>query len=186
MKRLRSTILASAAVGLTLLLPSVALAQAPEGVLGELQRDLDQVEKKILGLARAIPESAYAWRPAEGVRSIGEVLQHIAADNYYLPVLAGVPAPAETGITKEYKTAEAFEKKPFTRDAAIAEVEKSFAFLRKALSAADGKLDEPIDMFGRKTTTRGLWIGTVTHLHEHLGQLIAYARSNKVVPPWSQ
>lgn len=186
MKRLRSTILVPAAVGLVLWLPSLASAQAPAGVIGELQRDLDQVEKKVLGLARAIPESAYAWRPAEGVRSTGEVLQHIAADNYFLPVLAGIPAPAETGITKDYKTAQAFEQKALTRDAAIAEVEKSFAFLRKALSTAEGKLDVPIDMFGQKTTTRGLWIGTVTHLHEHLGQLIAYARSNKVIPPWSK
>ena len=31
-----------------------------------------------------------------------------------------------------------------------------------------------------------MWIGATTHLHEHLGQLIAYARSNGVVPPWSR
>jgi hypothetical protein len=29
-------------------------------------------------------------------------------------------------------------------------------------------------------------LATVTHLHEHLGQLIAYARSNNVEPPWSR
>jgi hypothetical protein len=38
----------------------------------------------------------------------------------------------------------------------------------------------------RQTTTRATWIATVTHLHEHLGQLIAYARSNNVTPPWSK
>jgi hypothetical protein len=38
----------------------------------------------------------------------------------------------------------------------------------------------------RKRTGRSLWIATVTHLHEHLGQLIAYARANKVTPPWSK
>jgi len=38
----------------------------------------------------------------------------------------------------------------------------------------------------RKTAARSLWISTVTHLHEHLGQLIAYARSNKIAPPWSK
>jgi len=36
------------------------------------------------------------------------------------------------------------------------------------------------------TTRRAMWIGATTHLHEHLGQLIAYARSNGVVPPWSR
>lgn len=185
MKRLRLAVMMPA-LAIGLVLPITASAQSPSGVMGELQNDLDEVEKKVLSLARAIPESAYGWRPADGVRSTGEVFQHIAADNYYLPVLTGTPAPAETGITKDYKTVQAFERKPVSRDAVIAEVEKSFAFLRKAMSATGGKPDAPIDMFGRKTTTRGLWITTVTHLHEHLGQLIVYARSNKVVPPWSK
>jgi uncharacterized damage-inducible protein DinB len=182
MKRLRYTVLTAAVI----LLPSVASAQAPDGLMGDLMKDLAQVEKKILGLANAIPESAYAWRPGEGVRSTAEVFQHIAADNYFLPVLTGTPAPAETGITKDYKSVQAFEKKPMSRDALIADVEKSFAFVRKAMSAGEGKLDTPVDMFGQKSTTRGVWIATLTHLHEHLGQLIAYARSNKVVPPWSK
>jgi hypothetical protein len=135
-----------------------------------------------------LPESAWTWRPADqaGVRSTGEVFQHIAADNYLLPVLGGAQAPAETGITKDYKTVQAYEKKKMTREATIAELEKSFAFLRTSMSGSDGKLDASIDMFGQKSTNRGLWIMTLTHLHEHLGQLIAYARSNKVVPPWSK
>jgi hypothetical protein len=51
---------------------------------------------------------------------------------------------------------------------------------------SDAKLAEPLDVFGQKTTHRRLWISTATHLHEHLGQLIAYARSNNVTPPWSK
>jgi uncharacterized damage-inducible protein DinB len=184
MVRLRSAVVVPA-LAIGLVLPSAVSAQAPSGAMGELLKDLDEVEEKVLGLARAIPESAYAWKPAEGVRSTGEVFQHIAADNYYLPILAGTPAPAETGITKDYKTVQAFEQKRLSRDAVIADVEKSFAFLRKAMNAT-AKPDAPVDMFGQKTTTRGLWITTVTHLHEHLGQLIAYARSNKVIPPWSK
>jgi hypothetical protein len=53
-------------------------------------------------------------------------------------------------------------------------------------SFPDAKLDAPIEVFGQKMTNRRLWIATATHLHEHLGQLIAYARSNKVTPPWSK
>ena len=44
----------------------------------------------------------------------------------------------------------------------------------------------PLEVFGQKSTARGMWITTATHLHEHLGQLIAYARSNNVTPPWSK
>ena len=149
--------------------------------------DVTDVETKVIGLAKAMPESAWAWRPSAGARTTSEVFLHIAADNYFLPVILGIAAPAETGITKEYKTAAAFEKKSMGRDAVMAELQKSFAFLKKSLTdTPDAKLEAAVDMFGQKSTTRGVWITTTTHLHEHLGQLIAYARSNNVVPPWSK
>ena len=164
-----------------------ASAQSREGVIGELLKDVAEVEKKIVALARAMPAASHDWRPAKGVRSTGEVLQHIAADNYFLPVLADMPAPPESGITKDYKTVQAFEKKTMSRDALLAELEKSFTFLRNSMaSTPDAKADATIDMFGQKSTLRGLWITTATHLHEHLGQLIAYARSNNITPPWSK
>lgn len=170
-----------------LALAAPAAAQTREGLMGDLMKDIGDVENKVLGLAKAMPDSAWAWRPGDGVRSTGEVFLHIAADNYFLPALLGIPAPAETGITKEYKTAAAFEKKSMGRDAVITELQKSFAFLKKSMSdTADAKLNDPVTMFGQKNTTRGVWVTTATHLHEHLGQLIAYARSNKVVPPWSK
>ena len=50
----------------------------------------------------------------------------------------------------------------------------------------DATLNEPIEVFGQKNTGRGMWIMAATHLHEHLGQLIAYARANNVTPPWSK
>jgi hypothetical protein len=104
-----------------------------------------------------------------------------------MPVMLEKPAPKEIGITKDYKTAEAFEKRPLKKPEVIAALEKSFAFLRASMTATtDAQLGTPVDMFGQKTTTRALWISTATHLHEHLGQLIAYARSNKVTPPWSK
>jgi uncharacterized damage-inducible protein DinB len=171
---------------LSLALPLAA--QTREGVMGDLIKDVAGVETKIVGLAKALPASAYEWRPGKGVRSTGEVVIHIAADNYFLPAAMGVSAPAETGINgKDYKTVAAFEKKAMTREQAIAELEKSFAFLKKAMQdVTDDKLNAPLEVFGQKMTHRALWISTTTHLHEHLGQLIAYARSNNVTPPWSK
>ena len=49
-------------------------AQERAGVMGELMRDAQTVEEKILGLARAMPQSAYDWRPGSSVRSAGEAL----------------------------------------------------------------------------------------------------------------
>lgn len=165
-----------------------ANAQTREGLMGDLLKDIGDVESKIVGLAKAMPEASYAWRPGAGVRSTGEVFQHIAADNYFLPAAMGIAAPAETGINgKDFKTAAAFEKRPMTREQIIAEVTKSFAFLKTSMNGmTDAQLGAAIEVFGQKSTNRGMWITTATHLHEHLGQLIAYARSNKVTPPWSK
>lgn len=162
-------------------------AQQREGLMGDLVRDVTETQTKIVGLAKALPAAAYEYRPAKGVRSAGEVFMHIAADNYFLPVAMGTPAPAETGITKDYQTAAAFEKKTMTRDQIVAELEKSFTFLKASMTATpDAKLSAPLEIFGQKSTTGRMWLSTTTHLHEHLGQLIAYARSNNVTPPWSK
>ena len=162
-------------------------AQTREGIAGDLLRDITQVENKVLGLAKAMPEAAWSWTPGPGVRSTQEVFLHIASDNYFMPTMVGASAPAETKITSNYDTAAAFEKQKMTRDQVMAELTKSFAFLKTSLSnTPDAKMDAQVEMFGQKASTRRVWVMTTTHLHEHLGQLIAYARSNKVTPPWSK
>jgi uncharacterized damage-inducible protein DinB len=175
-------------VALLSVLAVPATAQTREGLMGDLLKDIAEVETKIVGLAKALPEGTYSWRPSPGVRSTGEVLAHVASDNYFLPAAMGIAPPADTGISgKDFKTAAAFEKRSMTRDQVIAELSKSFAFLKTSMSAVtDAQLNAPIELFGQKTTNRSMWITTATHLHEHLGQLIAYARSNKVTPPWSK
>ncbi|MBC7790376.1 MAG: DinB family protein [Anaerolineae bacterium] len=183
-EQIRTPLLA-AALALVCALP--ANAQKPGGVLTDIMTDVTQLEKKMLDLAKAIPADKYAWRPAEGVRSIGEVLLHMSADNYLLPAMLGTPADASTGIkADDYKTAVAFENRKMSRDAIIAELEKSFAHLKKSLSGTpEAKLGDKVSMFGQTFTVQQTWILTATHAHEHLGQMIAYARSNGVKPPWS-
>jgi uncharacterized damage-inducible protein DinB len=162
-------------------------AQHASTVLADLRADVEEVESKMLGLARAIPEDKYSWRPAAGVRSIGEVLLHVAADNYLIPAALGFAADASTGIKgDDYKTALAFEKRTMNKAATIAELEKSFAHLKKTLSDTPGaRLNQSVSMFGMNLTGQKAWIMATTHVHEHLGQMIVYARSNGVVPPWS-
>ncbi|HEV7967294.1 MAG TPA: DinB family protein, partial [Candidatus Acidoferrales bacterium] len=56
-------------------------------------QDLDAMHQKFVDLATAVPADKYSWRPAEGVRSIGEVFLHIANANYNIPNLMGTPLP---------------------------------------------------------------------------------------------
>jgi len=184
---MRHTVHSLASVALVLGLTLPLGAQDRQGVMGELLQDVGQVEKKIIGLAKAMPDAAYQYRPGKGVRSTSEVLLHVAADNYFIPAVMGIPAPKESGITKEYDSAVAFEKRSMTRDQVVAELEKSFAFLRTSMQGMpDAQLETVIGVFGQKNTNRGFWLMATTHLHEHLGQLIAYARANSVTPPWSK
>ena len=172
----------------TLLLAAPLHAQQPGTLVADLLTDIDQVRQKLTSLAQAIPADRWSWRPGQGVRSVGEVYLHVAADNYLLPTGLGTPAPGETGIKgDDYATVQAYEGKPLSKEAIIAEMERSFAHLRRAMEATSvGPMSGTVSMFGQSFSRQGFLILTTTHLHEHLGQLIAYARSLGVVPPWSQ
>jgi uncharacterized damage-inducible protein DinB len=187
--RLKRYVLRPSGTAAALLTLATAAGSAQEtGLIADLLRDIGEVEEKLVGLARAIPADKYDWRPGAGVRSVGEVFMHVAADNYLLATGAGAAAPAATGIKAEdYGTVQAYETRKLARDAIIAELEASFAHVKKTMSGpAGGRLSDKVKLFGQDFTIQQLWILEATHLHEHLGQAIAYARSNAIVPPWSR
>jgi hypothetical protein len=158
-----------------------------QSFMGDMHKDLIEVEKKFIDLANAIPESAYSWKPGTGnARTLGEVILHVASDNYLLPVYLGAPAPAAIGITGDYNTAVAFEKRKLSKAQIVADLTASFAHLHRTIGASDANLGETITMFWRDYSRRQAVILTVTHIHEHLGNLITYARANNVTPPWSK
>jgi uncharacterized damage-inducible protein DinB len=167
-----------------LVLSSPSSAQS---FMAEMHRDVNQAQRKMVDLAKAMPESTYAWRPSAEARSVAEVFLHVASDNYLIPIFMGQPAPASTGITSDYATAATYEKRPLTKAQIVAELEASYTHLHGAMNlTTDANLSETVKFFGQDWSRMRAMILTVTHLHEHLGQAIAYARSNNVVPPWSQ
>lgn len=154
-------------------------AGMPKGLRGEMLMNASDVEQKILGLVSAMPQDKFTWRPMEGVRSVSEVFLHISGANYLFPSFAGATIPE--GI--DLKT---FEEST-TDKSKIAEIVKaSFASFRDNLTKlSDADLEKPAKMFGMETTYRNVYLIALTHMHEHLGQSIAYARSNGVIPPWT-
>ena len=163
-------------------------AQTTANIVTDLVQDVTEAEKKLVGLANAIPADKWDWRPGTGVRSVGEVFKHVAADNYLIPAALGHTPDASTGIKgDDYKTAVAFEARKMDKAQTIAELQKSFAFLKKSMESTQAaKLGDSVKLFGAPFTLQRAWVLGTTHLHEHLGQMIAYARSNNVKPPWSQ
>lgn len=166
---------------LCIALPLAAQADAPDGYRGEVLRELAEQEERLLELAREIPGDTYDWRPADGVRSIREALLHVADANYFMPTLIGVEAP--DGFRPGQLESSVGEKVEV-----IDQLRQSFAHLRQAvLDTPDAELGETTRWLGGgENTVRGVLLFIPKHIGEHQGQLIAYARTNGVVPPWSQ
>jgi uncharacterized damage-inducible protein DinB len=173
-----SCLLLMLSAGLLQAQTQTAPAAGTSGFRADWKQQLDDVQKKALDLAEAVPAEKYTWRPAEGVRSFSEVFVHIAGGNYFLPTFAGVNPPA--GFKRD-------AEKTVTDKAKVIELMKqSFDHLRAAFDKLqDAEMDKTVDFFGTKMTLRGIYLSTVGHVNEHLGQSIAYARINGVVPPWS-
>src|SRR5215211_3560161 len=75
-----------------------ANAQATGSIMADLVSDVSETEKKFVDLAKAVPADKYDWRPGVGIRSVGEVLRHVASDNYLIPAALGFAADPATGI----------------------------------------------------------------------------------------
>jgi len=161
------------------LFAATALAGPAEVRDGTVAR-LASLEKKFVGLAEAIPQEKYAWRPADGVRSVSEVLLHVTSANYRIPRTIGADVPGDV------KT-DGMEKSTTDKAAITAMVKQSFAHISAAVAKlSDADIDKAVKLFGRDNTYGGAIIFMTEHLSEHLGQTIAYARVNGVVPPWNQ
>jgi uncharacterized damage-inducible protein DinB len=151
-------------------------AAAATGVKAEVTRSIEDAEKKVIALAEKFPQEKYAWHP-EGARTTAETFMHIAAANYGYGGAMGATRP-------EGKTSAALSK--ITDKAQVIETLKdSFAFIKSAIANVPD-VEKTIKFRGGEATLREAMIGAATHCHEHMGQLIAYARVNGIVPPWSE
>lgn len=148
-------------------------------VQATIQGVLTGNQGQVIQLAEAFSAEQYDWRPAEGVNSVGEALMHVAGGNYYLASKLGFPPPEDVDMMKlgDIKGKENI----------IAALTKSNEFvLEKILLVTNETLGEEVDFGFAKMSKLGGLLAIMEHNGEHKGQLIAYARSNDVVPPWSK
>jgi uncharacterized damage-inducible protein DinB len=152
------------------------LAQAqPAAIQAAFGKDAGILSDKFSGLARVM-SGKYDWKPGQGVRSVGDVFNLIVTENRMLVgVLSGTPntAARPAPMNDPEKMQEALKA--------------SYVDLQKAITGlSDSDLQSPVKLFGRDMTKQGALMLILNDQHEHLGQSIAYARSNGVVPPWSK
>jgi len=156
------------------------MAKSQGGVRDSILFQIKQAEDKLVSLAEAMPADKYGWKPGAGVRSAGEVFNHVASANYFFPTLWGGKVPA--GVNPQTLEKEMSGDKAKTVDT----LKKSFDNIRQQIQAvSEGDLNRQIKIFGHDATVRDAMMIVASHAHEHLGQSIAYARSNNITPPWS-
>ncbi|HEY6903986.1 MAG TPA: DinB family protein [Candidatus Acidoferrales bacterium] len=163
------------ALAVALTVPLARAQSQPAGLQAAFAKDAGTLSEKFTGLARVM-SGKYDWKPGQGVRSVGDVFNFIVKENGILVrVLSDTPNTGEkpVPITDPEKMQEALKA--------------SYVNLQKAITGlSDNDLQAPVKLFGRDMTKQSALMLILEDQHEHLGQSIAYARSNGVVPPWSK
>lgn len=163
----------------------VAGSWGEDDLIGYLGKRIETARDKFLQLADAVPESDWDYRPMEGVRSFGEVFIHIAADNW-APVWMDIQVGEEAPVVRSMDAFRDYQAAARPKAETRAELEHSFRYLLAALGASRGHWRDRVTMGDTEWEMGQMWIALTTHMHEHLGQSIAYARANRIVPPWSR
>ncbi len=140
---------------------------------------LEKTQEQIIALLGEFNQEQLAWRPSEGIRSTGETAMHVAASYYYIAMGLGYPTPEGIDILHM----EAITGK----EEILKALEKSCAFICDKIQEENpAKFLEEVDLGFEKMNRLSVLMTILQHTGEHKGQLITYARSNGLAPPWSQ
>jgi DinB superfamily len=148
------------------------------------KEDIDGLRHKFLALAKMVPANKLRWRPMEGTRSFHDVFAHVAAEGNTETAMFGGKLPA--GSLADFDPEEIRLGK-LPDDQLIAAMDRSMQSLSATLAGlSPDRMNTSIIYYGQPTLPRIATTYTLNDLHEHLGQLVSYARMNQIVPPWSK
>jgi uncharacterized damage-inducible protein DinB len=141
--------------------------------------DLETVQKKFVDLANAVPADKLTWRPSADSRSFAEVFLHVAGERYQILGLIGT-APT-SGFNEK-----AFEKLTTDKARIVDELNQTWEFTQKTINGmSNADFAKLLPKLGPQANAGDVVYILVGDAHEHLGQLVAYARVNGIVPPWT-
>lgn len=165
------------------------------GFRGEFLWELEIAERQIVAIAECIPAEHYDWRPVAQARSFSEVFVHVATGNFMLLDVIGVAAPVDLYAQVPGDGDARFQGLIHRNDELAASMREKGAvvgLLKRSLHAvaqsfaktSEGELNRRLNFFGEETTVRRVYMRLLAHTHEHMGQMIAYLRFNRINPPW--
>jgi len=165
------------------------------GFRGEYLWELEIAERQVVAIAECVPSEQYDWRPAADARSFAEVFVHVATGNFMLLDMVGVATPPDLYAEAPSEGTARFQGMMRRNDELIASVrEKDMVvdMLKRSLlavaqsfaKATDEELNRTLHFFREETTMRRVYMRMLAHTHEHMGQMIAYLRFNRIAAPW--
>lgn len=165
---------------LAMILGAAGLQAQTEGLWQGYDGEWGHVSRQLIALAEATPPEKFAWRPAPGVRSTSEVYMHIALANFELLSVTGPKMPADI-------KSDDLERTVTAKPQVIDWLKRSLDAVKTAHAAVKPEdLQHKVKVNGQDATVDGMYLRIIVHANEHMGQLVAYARINGIVPPWSK
>jgi uncharacterized damage-inducible protein DinB len=157
--------------------PDAAPAAGSRAVIDSIQTTYGIVKGHLTRAAEQVPEDLYAYQPTPEVRTLGQLLAHVADSSYAVCAAAGSEA-APGGSIEQTRTSKADLQQ------ALAD---AFAYCDRAFAEIDDTTGaESVSLFGMELTKLGALSFATSHQFEHYGNIVTYMRMNDLVPPSSQ
>lgn len=160
-------------VAVTFMSVCALIAQSANLLSTEARQVYTSVKSNILRSAEKMPEENYGFKPAPRVRTFGQILGHVAEEQYIFC----------SAVRGEQKAVDIEKTKTSKADLLVA-LRESFAYCDAAYDALrDTAAVEMVKVGAAEhTKLRMLWVNTV-HDESHYGNLVTYLRIKGLVPP---
>jgi len=133
-------------------------------------------KRNIVESADQMPEAGYSFKPVDSVRTVGQILAHVADSNYFYCARSKGEAPPVPDGT--------LEKTATTKAAIVKALGESVAYCDAVYAAlTPASAAETVQAGNNQIPRVQPLFSNVSHNVEHYGNLVTYFRMKKMVPP---
>ncbi|MCC6989692.1 MAG: DinB family protein [Acidobacteria bacterium] len=158
-----------------LALAAPAFAQNP--ATAAVKTQFGMISGVLAKTAEKIPESVYGFKATPEVRSMAQLIGHIADSQFSMCAAAAGEKAPQSGIEKTMTSKADLSK------ALVA----SSAYCNTVIDGMNDQKGMEIVKFFTGPTPRLMVLSfNISHSYEHYGNLVTYMRLNKIVPPSSE
>jgi uncharacterized damage-inducible protein DinB len=173
-------------------LPAAALAQQPMAqqpaagrtsinpagaAVSAVRASWQQMSGYFTQAAQELSEADYAYRPVATVRTIGQLVGHVAgAQRMMCAAALGEPVSAEDAV----------EKAATTKAALVKALQESNDYCARAYAQTDAAAAGETQLFGQTISRFRALAQNAAHDAEHYGNVVTYMRLRGMVPPSSR